>query len=282
MEYIQLNTGAKMPMLGLGVFGVGEDDTGKEAVLSAIAAGYRSIDTAAAYNNEQLVGQAARESGIKREELFITTKLANTAQRAGDLAAAFDKSLENLGMDYVDLYLMHWPVPEHFAKSWLTMEGFFKSGRARAIGVSNFQPRHIAEIKKVWSVVPAMNQIELHPHLTQKPLLEVCKAEGIVPQSWSPLGGGQQKHPDFKQSLFANPVLVKIGEKYQKSAAQVILRWNIDLGIVTIPKSVTPARLKANIDIFDFKLTPEEISAINALNKDHRTGPDPETFHNFF
>jgi len=279
MEYVTLNTGAKMPMLGLGVFRVEEGD-GKGALHAAFETGYRSIDTAAAYNNEQLVGEAIRESGIKREELFITTKLSNTAQREGDLEGAFAQSLENLGLDYVDLYLIHWPVPELYVNSWLAMEKFYKSGRAKAVGISNFLPRHIAEIKKVWSVVPAMNQIEFHPLLTQKLLLEECKAEGILPQSWSPLGGG--KDFNFKENLLTNDVLMDIAKKYEKSTAQVILRWNIDCGIVTIPKSVTPARIKENIDIFDFNLTMEEISAINSLNKDQRTGPDPENFHNFF
>lgn len=278
MEYVTLNTGAKMPMLGLGVFRIEND--GKPALRAAFEAGYRSIDTAAAYRNEEIVGEAVRESGIPRDELFITTKLANTAQRAGDLESAFAASLKRLGLEYVDLYLMHWPVPEHYRATWLTMEKFFKDGRARAIGISNFQAHHIAEIEKTWSVVPAMNQIELHPRLTQKPLLSVCAAKKIAPQSWSPLGGG--KDFSFKENLLTNPVLTKIGEKYGKSAAQVILRWNIDLGIVAIPKSVTPERIKANIDIFDFALTPEEIAAIDALNSDLRTGPDPDNFAHLF
>ena len=278
MQYVTLNTGAKMPMLGLGVFRV--EESGINVLLNAFEAGYRSIDTAAAYDNEELVGEAIRESGIKRDELFITTKLSNPTQRAGNLDEAFEQSLEKLGLDYVDLYLIHWPVPEHYRDTWLAMEKFFKSGRARAIGISNFQAGHIAEIKKTWSVVPAMNQIELHPRLTQKPLLEVCRAEGIAPQSWSPLGGGRDF--DFKENLFTNPVLTKIGEKYGKTAAQVILRWNIDQGIVAIPKTVTPARLKSNIDIFDFALTADEISAIDALNADQRTGPDPDNFAHLF
>lgn len=280
MEYVTLNTGAKMPMLGLGVFRVDGESDGKNAMLAAFEAGYRSIDTAAAYDNEKLVGEAIRESGIKREELFITTKISNTAQRTGDLDGAFAQSLENLGLDYVDLYLMHWPVPEHYRDSWRAMERFFKSGRAKAIGTSNFQPHHIAEIKKTWSVVPAMNQIELHPLLTQKPLLQLCKAEGITLQSWSPLGGG--KDFNFKENLLTNEVLANIGKKYGKTVAQVILRWNIELGIVAIPKSVTPARIKANIDIFNFTLTAEEIAAIDAINQDQRTGPDPDNFYIFF
>jgi len=279
MEFAKLNTGAKMPMLGLGVFKFDEND-GKKALHAAFEAGYRSIDTASAYGNEMVVGEAIRESGIKREELFITTKLSNPAQRENDVEGEFERSLENLGLDYVDLYLIHWPVPEKYVDSWLRLEKFFKSGKAKAVGVSNFQERHLNEMKKVWSVVPAINQIEMHPRLTQKPLISYCVGEGILAQSWSPLGGG--KDFDFKESLFTNDILTGIGKKYGKSAAQVILRWNIELGIVAIPKSVTATRIKENIDIFDFALTAEEVSNINSLNLDRRTGPDPEDFHNFF
>ncbi|MCL2199750.1 MAG: aldo/keto reductase [Defluviitaleaceae bacterium] len=280
MKYLTLNTGAKMPMLGLGVFRVESDGDGVGAMLSAVEAGYRSIDTAAAYNNEEMVGEAAKKCGIPREELFITTKLSNTSQREESVEAAFEQSLKNLGMDYVDLYLIHWPVPEAFVNSWLAMEKIHKSGRAKAIGISNFNAHHIDALKKVWSVVPALNQIEMHPLLTQKPLLEKCKAEGIAPQSWSPLGGS--KDFDFKGNLLANEALVKIANKYGKTTAQVILRWNIEIGVVTIPKSVTPARIKANIDLFDFALTAEEVAVIDGLNVDHRTGPDPDTFHTTF
>jgi diketogulonate reductase-like aldo/keto reductase len=279
MKNVTLNTGAKMPMLGLGVFRVEDSDGGgRKAMMAAFEAGYRSIDTAAAYNNERLVGEAVRESGLGREEIFVTTKLSNTAQRGGDVEAAFSLSLSELGMDYVDLYLIHWPVPETFVATWLVLEKIYKSGRAKAVGVSNFLPRHIAEIKKVWSVVPAINQIELHPMLTQKPLLGVCKAEGITPQSWSPLGGGK----DLAGRLLGSDVLLGIAKKYGKTVAQVILRWNIELGIVAIPKSVTPSRISENIGIFDFELTSEEISAIDALNSDERSGPDPDNFHHAF
>ena len=280
MKYVTLNTGAKMPMLGLGVYRMEGETGGKEAILAAFEAGYRSIDTAAAYDNELLVGEAIRESGLKREELFVTTKLSNPAQRAGNVQGEFAESLEKLGLDYVDLYLMHWPVPEHYRESWAVMESFFKSGRAKAIGVSNFQGYHIEEIKQNWSVVPAVNQVELHPRLTQKPLLEVCQAEGIAPQSWSPLGGG--KDFDSKGILIADETLTKIGKKYDKSAAQVILRWNIEKQIIAIPKSAKPERIKSNIDIFDFALTPQEIAEIDNLNVNQRTGPDPDNFAHLF
>ena len=265
-----------MPMLGLGVFRVADEADGIPAMMEAFEVGYRHIDTAAAYKNEDMVGQAFRQSGLKREDVFITTKLSNTAQRESDPETAFADSLKALGMDYVDLYLVHWPVKEHFVKSWLTLEKIYASGRAKAIGVSNFQTHHIAELKKVWSVVPAMNQIELHPRLSQKPLMAACFAEGIIPQAWSPLGGGRDF--DFKEKLLNNETLVRLAAKYGKTVAQVILRWNIDLGVVTIPKSVTPSRIRENFDIFDFALTAEEVAEIDALNQDTRTGPDPDDF----
>jgi len=275
MKYVALNTGAKMPMLGLGVFRMGETGDDTSAIVTAIESGYRSIDTAAIYGNEKMVGDAVKQSGVKREDLFITTKLWNQAMRDGNFEEAFSQSLKELGMDYVDLYLIHWPVKGRYVDSWLALEKIYKSGRAKAIGISNFHEHHINDIKKVWSVIPAINQIELHPNLTQKPTLEICKKEGIIPQSWSPLGGGG---PDFRDNLLTNDVLVNIGKKYGKSPAQVILRWNIDLGIVAIPKSVTSSRIKENIDIFDFQLTASEIALIDGINKDLRVGPDPEDF----
>jgi len=275
MKYVTLNTGAKMPMLGLGVFRMGETGDDTSAIATAIESGYRSIDTAAIYGNEKMVGDAVKQSGVKREDLFITTKLWNQAMRDGNFEEAFSQSLKDLDMDYVDLYLIHWPVKGRYVDSWLALEKIYKSGRAKAIGISNFHEHHIEDIKKVWSVVPAINQIELHPNLTQKPTLEICKKEGIIPQSWSPLGGGG---PDFRDNLLTKDVLVSIGKKYGKSPAQVILRWNIDLGIVAIPKSITPSRIKENIDIFDFQLTADEITAIDGLNKDLRVGPDPDDF----
>jgi len=273
MKYVNLNTGAKMPQLGFGVFKVEEGEEGVTAVKTALETGYRSIDTASIYGNEKSVGQAIKESGVKREDIFLTTKLWNEVQRTGCPEEAFAQSLADLDTDYVDLYLVHWPVAGKGVDTWLAMEKIFKSGRAKAIGVSNYNPHHIEEISKVWSVVPAINQIELHPILTQKPLLECCRQYGIVPQSWSPLGGFR---PEAKERLLENEVLVKIAKKYGKSTAQVILRWNIDLGIVCIPKSVTPSRIRENFDIFDFELTAEDVAAIDGLNKDSRFGPDPD------
>jgi len=277
MQNVKLNNGLEMPMLGYGVFRVEDGQNAVESIKVALESGYRSIDTAAAYRNEKSVGTAMKESGVPRGDIFLTTKLTNPDQRSGEVEAAFEKSLNELGTDYVDLYLIHWPVKEKIVETWLAFEKIYKSGRAKSIGISNFQIHHIEELKKVWSVVPVMNQIEMHPRLTQKPLIEFCKSVDIIPESWSPLGG---TWPDgIQDSLLDNEVLVKIGEKYGKSSAQVILRWNIELGVVTIPKSVTPSRIKDNINIFDFKLTAEDIAAIDALNMDRRVGPDPDNFN---
>jgi len=277
MNYVTLNTGAKMPILGYGVFKIDDNQAGIDIVKEAINVGYRSIDTAAIYGNEKAVGQAIKQSGVKREDIFLTTKLWNEDIRQGTADAAIDKSLSDMGVDYVDLYLIHWPVKNHYVDAWLAMEKIYKSGKAKAIGISNFMPNHIEDISKVWSVVPALNQYEMHPHLTRKPLLELCKKHGIVPQSWGPLGGTRPGNEE-KDNLLANPVLVKIAEKYGKSTAQVILRWNIDLGVVCIPKSVTPSRIKDNFDLFDFSLTADEVAAIDALDTDTRFGPDPNNF----
>jgi len=277
MEYVTLNTGAKMPMLGYGVFKIEDSQAGVDAVKLALDAGYRSIDTASIYGNEKAVGQAIKESGIKREDIFLTTKLWNEDMRTKNAENAFAQSLSDLGVDYVDLYLIHWPVKGHYVDAWLALEKIYKSGKAKAIGVSNFEPHHLDDISKVWSVVPALNQYEMHPHLTQKPLLAHCKKYGIIPQSWSPLGGTRPGNQE-RESLLENPVLVKIAEKYGKSTAQVILRWNIELGIVCIPKSITPSRIKANIDIFNFSLAPSEVAAIDGLNKDTRFGSHPDNF----
>jgi len=276
MKYVKLNNGIEMPMLGYGVFKVSDGTQCIESVKVALATGYRSIDTAAVYGNEKSVGVAIKESGVPREEIFLTTKVWNDVQRTGDVEVAFAQSLKDLQTDYVDLYLIHWPVKGRFTDTWMTLENIYKSGRAKAIGISNFHDHHIEDIKKVWSVVPVINQIELHPRLTQKPLIKFCKEHDIIPEAWSPLGGTT---PDASDNIvIREPLLKSIGDKYGKSPAQVILRWNIDLGIVTIPKSVTPARIKENFDIFDFELTKDDITAIDSLNAGQRTGASPENF----
>jgi len=219
-----------------------------------------------------------KESGVPREEIFLTTKLWNEVQRTGDPEAAFAQSLKDLDTDYVDLYLIHWPVKGRYVDSWLALEKIYKSGRAKAIGISNFHEHHIEDIKKVWSVVPALNQIELHPRLAQKPLVDFCKKLDIIPESWSPLGGTTGTW-NVQDNMLENEVIKSIGDKYGKSTAQVILRWNIDRGIVAIPKSVTPSRIRDNINIFDFALTTDEIAAIDALDKAQRVGPNPDDFN---
>jgi len=275
MKYVTLNNGVKMPALGFGVFKVEDGNVCVDAVKEALKVGYRNLDNAAIYGNEKSVGQAIKESGVKREDIFLTSKLWNEVQRTGCPEEAFNQTLEDLGTDYLDLYLIHWPVKERYVDSWLALEKIYKSGRAKAIGVSNFQTHHIDEISKVWSVVPAINQFEMHPMLTQKPLIKHCKKHGITPQSWGPLGGSR---PENKESMLGNSVLAEISQKYGKSPAQIILRWNIDLGVVCIPKSTTPSRIKENFEVFDFELTPEEIAAIEGLNQDLRFGSDPDTF----
>ena len=276
MKFVTLNNGVQMPMLGFGVFRVEDGNQCIEAVKTALAAGYRSLDTAAIYGNEKSVGQAMKESGVPREDIFLTTKVWNEVQRTGDVEVAFSQSLSDLGTDYLDLYLIHWPVPGRYVDTWLALEKIYKSGRVKAIGISNFHEHHIDDIKKVWSVVPVMNQIELHPRLTQKPLIKYCQDLGIIPESWSPLGGSVPG--EVRSMIIEEPMLAEIGKKYGKSPAQVILRWNIDLGIVTIPKSISAARIRENLDIFDFELTADEIAKIDSLNTNQRTGADPENF----
>jgi diketogulonate reductase-like aldo/keto reductase len=276
MKYVTLNNGIKMPMLGFGVFQVEEGGKGVESVMSALEVGYRSIDTAAIYGNEKSVGIAMKESGVPREEIFLTTKVWNEVQRTGVVEDAFNQSMELLGVDYVDLYLIHWPVKGRYVDTWKAMEKIYESRRAKAIGISNFHIYHIEEIKKIWEVVPALNQIEMHPRLTQKPLIDCCVKHNIIPQSWSPLGGSNPG--DIKNNMLNDPVLVGIGKKYNKSPAQIILRWNIDIGVVVIPKTVTYSRIVENFEIFDFELTKDEIAAIDGLNMDQRTGANPDTF----
>ena len=274
MEYVTFNNGVKIPMLGFGVYKLEEGPECVDRVKLALKEGYRSIDTAAVYGNEKSVGQAIRECGLPREEIFLTTKLWNDEQRRGDVQEAFDQSLARLGLDYIDLYIIHWPCEDHYEKAWLALEKIQQSGKARAVGISNFQKHHIDVIKKSWNIIPALNQIELHPILTQKPLLQYCRDEKIAVQAWSPLGGDRP----MQERIFSSEAIIKIDEKYRKSPAQIVLRWNIELGIITIPKSGNPGRIRENFNIFDFALTPEELAIIDALNQNERGGPDPDNF----
>ncbi|HZG03075.1 MAG TPA: aldo/keto reductase [Streptomyces sp.] len=268
---ITLNNGVTMPQLGFGVFQVPEEET-EAAVTTALEAGYRSIDTAAVYGNEAGVGRAVAASGLRREELFVTTKLWNEQQGYDSALAAFDASLSRLGLDYVDLYLIHWPTParDRYPDTWRAFEKLLADGRVRAIGVSNFQPAHLQRLIDHFGVVPAVNQIELHPGLQQKELREFHARHGIVTEAWSPLAQG---------ALLTEETITRIAERHGRTPAQVVLRWHLQLGNVVIPKSVTPERIRQNIEVFDFALSDEDIDAITALDRGMRTGPDPDTFN---
>ncbi|MFS0634466.1 aldo/keto reductase [Mesobacillus foraminis] len=263
-----LHNGVKMPWVGLGVFKVTDGDEVIQSVKAAIKNGYTSIDTAAIYKNEEGVGQAIKESGVPREELFITSKLWNSEQGYESTLKAFETSMEKLGLDYLDLYLIHWPGKDKYKETWKAFEKLYKEGRIRAIGVSNFQIHHLEDLIASAEIKPMVNQVEFHPHLTQKELKAYCEKEGIQLEAWSPLKQGQ---------LLNEPVLQEIAEKYNKSVAQVILRWDIQQGVVTIPKSVKEHRIIENADIFDFELTAEEMDRIDGLNQDSRAGSHPDT-----
>ena len=270
---IMLNNGRTIPQLGFGVFQVEPEDT-VEAVTLALQAGYRHIDTAQMYGNEREVGEAIAKSGLDRGDVFVTSKLANDSHRPDDARLAFEASLDALGFDYLDLFLIHWPLPTRYdgdyVSTWRTLEEFYAAGRARSIGVSNFQPHHLRRLHTECEITPAADQIEVHPYLTQQPVREFCAAHQIAIEAWSPLarGGG----------LLSDPVVVSIAKAAGKTPAQVVLRWHIERGDIVFPKSVTPARIKENIDIFDFELSGEDLEAITSLNRDQRTGPDPDKF----
>lgn len=267
-----LHNGVKMPWFGLGVFKMEEGVEAVSSVKTAIELGYRSIDTAAIYRNEEGVGQAIREVNVPREELFITTKVWNSNQGYEKTLAAFEESMTKLGLEYLDLYLIHWPLPKigKYKETWKALEELYKAGKVRAIGVSNFQVSHLKDLMEDCEVVPMVNQVEYHPRLTQTELHEFCKQHNIQLEAWSPLMQG---------ALLNDPTLGEIGQKYGKSVAQVILRWDLQNEVVTIPKSVKPERMKENADIFDFELTEEEMALINGLNEDRRVGPNPDEFN---
>ncbi|MFI5084705.1 MAG: aldo/keto reductase [Actinomycetales bacterium] len=268
---VTLNNGVTMPQLGFGVWQVPNDES-TTAVTHALQAGYRSIDTAAIYGNEEGVGKAIADflasSGTDRSELFITTKLWNSEQGYETTLTAFDESLRKLGLDYVDLYLIHWSTPARgkYLDTWKAFEEILASGRARAIGVSNFEPEHLQRIIDLGGTVPAVNQVELHPNLQQRTLREFDAANGIRTEAWSPLAQG---------TLLEDPAVVAIAAAHGKTPAQVIIRWHLQLGNIVIPKSVTPERIAANIDVFDFELGDDELAAIAALDNGGRVGPHP-------
>ncbi|SDP05593.1 Aldo/keto reductase [Lentzea jiangxiensis] len=269
MNTVKLNNGVVMPQLGFGVWQV-PDAEAAPAVAEALEAGYRSIDTAAAYGNEAGTGQAIAESGLARDDVFVTTKLWNSDQGYDSTLRAFDDSMRKLGLDVLDLYLIHWPAPgrDLYVDTWKAFAELREQGRVRAIGVSNFQPGHLRRLIDETGVTPAVNQIELHPYLQQAELRAFHAEHGIQTEAWSPLGQGGE--------LLSDPVVQKIALAHGKSAAQVVLRWHLQIGNVVIPKSVTPSRIRENIDVFDFELPEAELEALSTLDRGGRIGPHPD------
>jgi 2,5-diketo-D-gluconate reductase A len=267
---IRLNTGAEIPQLGFGVFQVPPDET-VAAVSAALDVGYRHVDTAEMYGNEREVGEAIARSGLDRADVFVTSKLNNMYQSRDEALRAFDATLAALGSDYVDLFLIHWPLPtvRDFVVAWKALEEVHREGRARAIGVSNFQQAHLQRLFDETDVVPAVNQIEAHPYLVQEPLRRFGEGHGIATEAWSPIARGK---------VLDDPVIGGIAEEVGRTPAQVVLRWHIQLGSIVFPKSVSPGRIKENFELFDFSLGDDHMAAISALDRGERIGPDPDTF----
>lgn len=265
-----LNDGQRMPWLGFGVYQMKDDSEVETAVKHALGAGYRSIDTATVYGNERGVGRAIRESGVPRSEIFLTTKVWNDDQRARRTREAFNESLERLGTDYVDLYLIHWPVPGCYRETWDALQEIHRSGRARSIGVSNFLIPHLEDLLRDGQAVPTVNQVEFHPRLVQPELRRFCRDRRIQFEAWSPLLQGQ---------VGQLPAVLTLAAKHRKTPAQIVLRWNLQHEVVTIPKSVKPDRIVENAGIFDFELALADMAALDALDERKRLGPDPANFN---
>ncbi len=271
---IELNDGNTIPQLGFGVYQIEPKDTA-EAVGKALEVGFRHIDTAEMYGNEKEVGEAVGASGLDRGDVFVTSKLNNSFHEPEVAREAFDRTLADLGFDYVDLFLIHWPLPTRydgdFVSTWKVMEEFKKDGRAKSIGVSNFQPDHLRRLAEETGTVPAVNQIEVHPYLANETVRAYGKENGIATEAWSPIAQG---------GVLEDPAIIRIAEKVGKSPAQVVLRWHIQQGSIIFPKSTTPSRIEENFDLFDFDLSPEDVDDISALDKGEsgRTGPNPDTF----
>ncbi|UII80584.1 aldo/keto reductase [Flagellimonas sp. CMM7] len=264
-DFFVLNNKVKMPQIGLGVLFAKNDGEVENAVISALQTGYRKIDTASAYQNEQSVGRAIKKSGIARKEIFLTTKIWNNEQGYDQTLLAFDRSLERLQTNYIDMYLMHWPVKSKYKETYKAMERIYKSGRARAIGVCNFSIPQLEDLMEYSECVPTLNQIEMHPHLSQNQLRDFAIKHNIQLEAWRPIMMGE---------VLNFPELIQIGKAHNKSAVQITLRWLIQRGVAVIPKSVNPLRIKENFKIFDFELSSEEMDIIEALNKDRRLGED--------
>jgi len=269
---VSLNDGRTIPQLGFGVFQIDPAETA-EAVRTAIEVGYRHIDTAEMYGNEKEVGEGVRSSGIDRDDVFVTSKLNNSFHRPDDARRAFDGTLEALGFDHVDLFLIHWPLPTRydgdFVSTWKTMEEFYRDGRARSIGVSNFTPHHLRRLARETEVIPAVNQVEVHPFFTNDEVRAYGAEHGIATEAWSPIAQG---------GVLKDPTIVTIAERVDRTPAQVTLRWHLQRGDIVFPKSVTESRVRENFALFDFELSDDDIAAISALNRDERTGADPDTF----
>lgn len=267
---IELHNGVKIPQLGLGVYKVPADEA-YDNVKTALELGYRHIDTASFYENEEGVGAAIRDSGIPREEIFVTTKVWNDQQGYEKTLAAFEESFEKLGLDYIDLYLVHWPMPDTFVETWKALEHLYEQGRVKAIGVSNFLEHHLQELFDNAKYKPVVNQIELHPKLMQKSTVDFCKAHDIVIESWSPIGRAQ---------YLDDPTITKIAQEHGKSPAQIMIRWHVQHGFVVIPKSLRRERQLENISVFDFELSQEEMELIDRLDEGYRIGTHPDKIAN--
>ena len=268
---ITLNNGVEIPQLGFGVFQIPPEQT-RDATLTALEVGYRHIDTAEMYGNEKEVGEAVRASGIDRDEIFVTSKLNNGFHAYDDALAAFDETLKTLDLGHLDLFLVHWPLPGggDFVETWKAMEKMYESGRVKAIGVSNFQPHHLRRIHGETSVTPAVNQVEIHPYLTNEEVRAFDTEHGIATEAWSPIAQGK---------VLEDPVLVRIAEAHDRTPAQVTLRWHVQRGDIVFPKSVTRSRVEENFDIFSFELSTEDMADIDGLDRGERTGPDPDSFN---
>ncbi len=269
MNQVVLSNGVTIPMLGFGTFKIPDGEITVKSVKAALDLGYRHIDTAAVYQNESGVGEAIRQSGVPREQIFVTSKLWNSDQGYDSTLKAFDATMNRLGFDYLDLYLIHWPKPLN-SETWRAMEKLYKEKRIRAIGVSNFHVHHLEDLLASCEIEPMVNQVEFHPRLVQRPLLDFCKMRGIQYEAWSPLMQGK---------IFDIPLMKELAAKYKRTVSQIVLRWDIQMGVVTIPKSTHPERIKENMGIFDFVLSDEDMKAITSLDRGERVGADPDNFN---